>query len=331
MTRRHASQIAAAIALAALAAWYFKSNVPGGAATGAAVAITGERSPAGHATVRPARTEASARKSLPSSTHPVVLPPLDTPLAGVFPTLERAARAGDLGAMCRLAVELERCTSTLEKQRKRARTYSGLLDARDAENASNLIAMLAQISASLERTEAICAGVALPEDLEPWELLRDSARAGHVPSMLRFVREFPISPNELMQRLDVLAVYRDEAPGFLRRAAASGDVYGAHAMYWALQGQPAFAWPGFQPVEKNPVQLLAYAIALEGFTDERGRTGLAKREAMLRRKLSEADERRADAEAQRITAVLDPSRGAEVSMGLGGGLKSGEECARLPP
>lgn len=256
------------------------------------------------------------------------LPPQDVPLAAVLPDLAREARAGDVGAMCRLAFELDRCTRKLQSERRTVTRQEELLAEPDLENEASHVQFLARSVAKVEQTELICAGVEIPSDLEAWRLLRDAARAGHVPSMLRFVRNFPVNHQELLQHLDLLAVYRDEAPGFLRRAGASGDPQGALAMLWALQGQSGSVMPWFEPVQKDPVQALAYALALRDVADENGKVSLGRIEAKLRLKLATEDERKAERQSQGLAARLAPSRGMGMSMWPGGGSKSAEDCSR---
>jgi hypothetical protein len=175
----------------------------------------------------------------------MALPPQDVPLRTVFPELERAARAGDVGAMCRLAYELQRCTDKLKNERRLiARMEFDLrnpdLEAEaeyaktDPQFAKSRIAFFEQRQAKLETLEQVCEGVRIPTDLAPWQLLRDAARAGHVPSMLRFAREFPLRSEDVLNHLEELAAFRDEAPVFLQRAAESGDPRGAPALFWAV-------------------------------------------------------------------------------------------------
>jgi hypothetical protein len=330
MSRGRALPLLAVLALGLGVAGYWSTRVGPDEARREAAAQMPETRPASIAQPawKAAPPGAQRIHLLPFRPGRMPLPPLDAPLAEVFPALERAARAGDVGAQCRLAVEIERCTRLLEKERRWARIQAERLEELHVDNEASRVAMLARSTAKLDRIEAICTGIDIPADLEPWQLLRSAARSGHVPSMLRFVREFPLTANDLVQRLDILAIYRDEAPGYLQRAATSPDLYGAHAMFWALQGQPGFAWPSFRPVARDPVQLLSYTLALRGFTDDWGTRKLSQVESMLRRKLDGEDERRAEAQAKSLSAMLTPARGTTISMSLNAGSKSGEDCSR---
>lgn len=269
----------------------------------------------------------------------MALPPQDVPLRTVFPELERAARAGDVGAMCRLAYELQRCTDKLKGERRLiARMEFNLrnpdLEAEaeyaktDPQFAKSRMAFFEQRQARLETMEQVCEGIRIPPDLAAWQLLRDAARAGHVPSMLRFAREFPLRSQDVLDHLEELAAYRDEAPVFLQRAGESGDPRGAQAMFWALRGQSgAMIVPGFKPIERNDRLALAYAIALREVVDAKGGESLARTEARLRRKLSNEDEAAALQLSQPIALRLAPSRGANLPFRLGEGVKAAEDCS----
>jgi hypothetical protein len=258
----------------------------------------------------------------------MALPPIDAPLAMHFPALVRAARAGDVGAQCRVAMEVQRCTVGLGNARERVQLQTEYLEERSAGALVGGTALLDHAIEKLEKTEGICAGIDIPTDLEPWRLLLAAARAGHVPSMLNYLADYPLDKRDLLEHIDQLQVYRDEAPVLLERAAASGDPYGAQAMFWALQGQPAFLMPFFEPTPRDPVRLLAYTLAMQDVMDAKGRERLALMEGRLRRKLPDASEREAERQSAAIARTLAASRGMDMRFGLDGTFKPGVDCSR---
>jgi hypothetical protein len=295
-------------------------------------------SAAGAATpARPASSEQdqgiAKRSSAANPLRPVarmLLPPPNTPLAGVFPELVRAARSGDPGAMCRLAFEMARCGPTLERYRRMEAMYTDLLvyDEPDEQRRGNLLQMLARNTAKREELDSICVGVELPRDLAPWRLLRDAARGGHVPSMLRFAVEFPVDFENLLDDVDGLVAYRDEQFQFLERAAAAGNAKAAHSLFWAYAGEGGMFLAG-KPRE-DPVEALAYALALEGIGNPASRERLQKREAMLRRRLSPARAAQAERRAAELAPRYAGSRGLDVDLRRGLS-DTAEDCGATDP
>jgi hypothetical protein len=258
----------------------------------------------------------------------MTLPPADAPLAMHFPALVRAARAGDVGAQCRVAMEVQRCTVGLANARERVQLQTEYLEEGSPGALVGGADLLARSIAKLETSEEICAGIDVPADLEPWRLLLAAAQDGHVASMLNYLADYPLDKRDLLQHLDQLEVYRDQAPVLLERAAASGDPYGAQAMFWALQGQPAFLMPSFEPTPRDPVRLLAYTLALQDVMDAKGRERLVLIEGRLRRKLPDASEREAEGQSAVIAKTLAASRGMDMKFGLDGTFKPGADCSR---
>jgi hypothetical protein len=249
---------------------------------------------------RPASAPRAAQA--PPRPVPMELPPPDAPLAAVMPALVRAARAGDPGAMCRLAFEMMRCGPNLEGMRRREAEYTDMLvyAEPEADAKSGLLGLLARNTAKREALEAICAGVVLPADLKPWRLLRDAARAGHVPSMVRFGANFPLEFDHMLDDLDALASYRDDRLGFLEQAAAQGNAKAAYAAFSEFSGNGGMFGGG---ARRDPVRALAYALAIERVGNADTLKGMARQTTMLRHKLSQADLR----EAERLAATLAPN------------------------
>jgi hypothetical protein len=300
-------------------------GLPGAPGPDAAPGAQAASTPAPSTTPGSRRTS-TARGATPSAKPPrMELPPPDAPLAAVMPELVRAARAGDPGAMCRLSFEMTRCGPNLEGMRRREAEYTDILvyGEPEVDQKNGLLGLLARNVARRETLEAVCAGVVLPADLKPWQLLRDAARAGHVPSMVRFGANFPLDFDHMLDDLDALASYRDERLGFLERAAAQGNAKAAFVAYSEFAGNGGmFGGAG----RKDPVRALAYALALADIGNAETLKSLARQTTLLRHKLSLADQR----EAERLAAGLAPNfaaaRGsqADLRMPLS---NSGADCA----
>jgi hypothetical protein len=256
----------------------------------------------------------------------MVLPPQNVPLASYLPALAQAARRGEVAAMCRLSFELARCTSDARWQRSYFEEASDrvLYDERPAPDYA--LKEYERAKEQLAETERICAGVVPPADLRPWRLLRDAARAGHVPSMVRFGTGFPSQPNGSLDDMDALRAWRYESIGFLETAARAGDAWAAYSMFWGYSGNSGFP----THYRKNPRLALAFAIALRGIGSPETRDNVTKGETKLRRKLSPAE----IADAERIAAGYAPGfahlAGAPVDL-RGRRDEAAEDCAWPDP
>jgi hypothetical protein len=180
--------------------------------------------------------------------------------------------------------------------------------------------------AQVAETERICAGVVLPADLKPWRLLRDAARAGHVPSMVRFGTGFPSQPNGSLDDMDALRAWRDESIGLLETAARAGDAWAAYSMFWGYAGNSGFP----THYRKNPKLALAFAIALHGIGSPETRDNVTKAETRLRRKLPPAE----IADAEKIAAGYAPGFAylADTPVDLRSGRdEAAEDCAWPDP
>jgi hypothetical protein len=248
----------------------------------------------------------------------MVLPPKDAPLAVEMPALVRAARQGDVGAMCRLSFELNRCFNQVkELRRSEARGTDDLLErsesGADPQATELRMRTLAGLTADRERLEAICAGVTPRRGLEPWRLLRDAARAGHVPSMVRFAKDPPFDHQRILADLDALDAYRADAGAMLRRADALGDPRAGYFLFWAYNGNSSLLTATGQ-VAEDPRLALAYALAISPSADSRHRVILSQQEARIRRKLSTSDQREAERLAARLSPRYADSLGADIDL-----------------
>jgi hypothetical protein len=272
------------------------------------------------------RTASNTTRSVKRASMP--LPPPEVPLAPFFPELVRAARSGQPAAMCRLAFEMNRCGPKLRYMREQEESNTDILlyGEPDERRKQQLLQSLRRDAEAREPLEAICAGITLPADLKPWRLVRDAARAGHVPSMLQFAEQPPIDFHDFLDELDGLAAIRDERSAFLERAARAGNAKAAHTLFWDNTGNGSM----FGRKDRDPVRALAYGLAIDGIGNEKMRRRVGEETAMLRRKLSQADQRK----AERLAATLAPgfasARGADVDLRMHL-VTDGSDCAVTDP
>jgi hypothetical protein len=231
----------------------------------------------------------------------MVLPPQDAPLATELPALERAARQGDPGAMCRLSFELHRCNVKLRDMRRAVEQLSdGLVDMEPGAGYDGMLAYVAKQTRERDVAEQVCAGVTLPTDLKPWRLLRDAARAGHVPSMRRFATSLPIDRQHYFDDLEALVSFRDESAGFLQRAAEQGDPQAGMALVNVYSGENPMLAAGQIP--QDPRLALAYVLALRGSGNHIIEKALKQAEVRMRRRLTKQEQQ----EAEKVGSDLAP-------------------------
>jgi hypothetical protein len=330
-TRRQAPSWGLVLGVAVLCAWLWLrgSRAPSDAVAGeraasptfAAAAVSSERKPPGadHHVATPAAGVAPR----------MALPPLDTPLAQVMPELVRAARAGDVGAACRLSYELHRCETLPALLRRGEASITGrLVDPEKLPNETpdSLEKSLADNMEQQEKMASICAGVKPGPGLEPWRLLLDAARAGHVPSMVKFAVYFPMDDRHFLADLDGIAAFHQEGLALLKRAEATGDPVAAYAIFWTYNGNSNMLEATGQ-LEPDPSRALEYELALRDIVDDRTRRILDMQEARLRHKLSPAEQREAERlGAQRALRYAD-RRGAKLDIEQSSRMQSAEACA----
>jgi len=262
----------------------------------------------------------------------IVLPPADAPLAPVLPTLVQAARRGDVGAMCRLAYELKRCRDDLENARRAVESVTesmgepetSLIRVDGKWVAPDRSALLARHTAKRDQLEAVCAGVSPQTGLEPWRLELAAARAGHVPSIVRFAAGQPLRSYVRLTDIEGLRAYRDEAPDLLRRAAAMGDPQAAFVLMHAYRGNGTVAATGRIP--EDPGLALAYALALLGVGDAATERSLVETIAKLRRTLDAPQQRAAELAALHLALRFSGVRGSSLDLRTQFGNRDGSEC-----
>jgi hypothetical protein len=228
----------------------------------------------------------------------MVLPPVDAPLAEELPALVRAARAGDVGAMCRLSFELNRCGIELKRARKNQESMMNSVSSTEKPADDWMIKMLAEGADKLAKLELTCAGVTPQPGLEPWRLLLDAARAGHVPSMVRFAAQPPLDRGNFLGDAEGWAAYGANSVALLQRAADGGDPNAVAYLYAAYRGRSVMGQ--LELLNEDPQRALAYGLLLYELSDEPSRAKLKKNEATLRAKLSPAAQRAAEQEAAHL-------------------------------
>ncbi len=132
--------------------------------------------------------------------------------------------------------------------------------------------------------------------------------------------------NRPLDDMQAWAAYRDESPGFLRRAAEAGDAWAAYSLFWGYSGNAGL----FGVVDTDPKLALTYAIALRGLGEAEMAKNLARHEARLRRKLSADDIRDAERAAQLMSPKFASLRGLPLDIRKSN-LETAEDCESPDP
>ena len=209
----------------------------------------------------------SAVADAPPATAPASagLPPMDVPVAEIYPALHERALHGDAVAACRLAFELQRC------DRLRPDIDAEMvnrIDPGETRDPRALAYMERQLAAMADRQVAAkdCAGLSDAQRREGFDRLRQAALAGHLPSLLAYAADGGVPANQMLQRLDQLRHYRDEAIPLLERAMAQGSA--AAAMQLSMAHMPSLGFAplsGLSPGEPDLVagaSLMLYGMQL---------------------------------------------------------------------
>jgi hypothetical protein len=326
--RSTAIMLVAVACVGLLALWWLVSDGVGDTADHPA-----DSSPADTAAPRGEANAQATRvpQSVGASAVSFALPQPNVPIARELPALIRAAQAGDARAMCRLSFELNRCAVTLPFLRRAVESMADrLVDPKPAwsipgRTEDDQLRALAERTAKRDDLEAICASVAPTPGLEPWRLLRDAARAGHIPSMGRFAAAAPFDPQRIYADGDAVKGFRDEAPNFLMRAAGAGDPQAAFLLVWAYKGSGSqIASTGRIPVDLG--LSLAYALALDGVGNEETQKSLVAQIAKLRRQLTAAAQRQAEQRAAALRPRFAHSQGEGRELRFAIDKSDGKEC-----
>lgn len=157
------------------------------------------------------------------------LPDLATPLRDTWQDLKHHADAGDAGAACRLAAELEFCDGI----RQRLDSASAMLANRDVrtdlpgasdeEIAARRRALTTGSERLLEQSRH-CEGVPAFSPQDRVRYWRSAALGGNVAAMRHYAVGNAFRMNDTLDNLDALRVYRSEAEAIAQRAVAAGDL-----------------------------------------------------------------------------------------------------------
>lgn len=203
------------------------------------------------------------------------LPPLDARIADIYETLKERARQGDGKAACRLAIELQQCSTRdfmLQGADRATRMMSNrpnaaAPDARRQEWESRMLDVAQrQIDYAVALDER-CQGLSQDQVAEHVDWWRAAALSGHLPSMVHYAKGDGFRLNATLDNLDRLAAYRGEAERLMRAAAASGSAEALQQLLlsYAPERDPRGTLLQ-QAIEPDPIE----AAALLRLMQERG-------------------------------------------------------------
>ena len=278
-TRRLVALGAVACAVGALGLWLWPgmrdtaqhvAATTADAADALQPAATGGRSAPGVAIARNSRTGAAANAP--------PLPSTDLPLRDIVDQLKRRAEQGDPRASCRLAMELDYCSSLHDWMRMIERQASRRpvgLPGMSQENVRSYVANLEKWTNEAMQLSPHCEGVPVASSQERMQCWRAAALGGHVPAMTHYSIGSGFEHKNTLQDLAALDTYRREAETMARHAAAAGDplalmaLIGAYMpdpdMYapsGAMRNMPETRFIGYlqQAVKKDLVETMALAL-----------------------------------------------------------------------
>lgn len=166
---------------------------------------------------------------MPNRTDP--LPSLDMPLADSIDELERRTAAGDAAAACRLAFELERC-STIDQQRSRYAAFLShqlsLIDSDDEsvatdEDIEDVERITADWQGYLASVVRHCEDIPVVSRPQVVWSLRRAASLGSRPAQRIYANGSSFSSEYTLELLEELVLYRDQAEPMANALAREGD------------------------------------------------------------------------------------------------------------
>jgi hypothetical protein len=208
------------------------------------------------------------------------LPPLNAPVAVILPQLEARARAGDVAAACRVAMEKMRCW--------RVQT----LNEAEVANAPP------DVATRIAEDRVACADVSRAQTVDAWRYLSQAALAGNVAAMSLFARDPQLSARPPIETAEGWLVYRDYAERFLAAAIEGGDTmalfYGwfTTATGQSLEGQGVF--------HKDPYKALVYGFAAIPLLDYRRQAMVSRMNDTLTTGMTREEIERVRAEGDRF-------------------------------
>lgn len=291
-----------------------------------------------------------ARQAARPRTPDAPLPDLATPLRDTWQGLKQRADAGDSGAACRLASELEFC----DHIRQRLDAASAMLADRDAmgapansadDDAARQRDMRQAIAVSSERLleqSRQCEGVPVFSPQDRVRYWRNAALGGNIAAMRHYAVGNAFRMNDTLDNLDALRVYRSEAETLAQRAVDAGDLATAMALASAYsphrRGNRRYLLA--QSVQPDAARSLALylhvqqRVQADTAVPEPARKRLARAIQALEADLSPADLSQARTQAARYPAgaSLSPrERGMLLYVDRGGTPSiNRQECAPTP-
>lgn len=154
--------------------------------------------------------------------------PTDATSIDAIDALDRAARAGDGRAACRMAAAISRCQQVRLLQRfqqdERSQIDALARDPSDAADVERQIDELVRRERLLDEAAAGCAGYEQGDRLTVARYHVVAANAGHVPSMLATIHPMQMSATALIRDPALIDDYRANAGARFRRILEAGDL-----------------------------------------------------------------------------------------------------------
>lgn len=166
---------------------------------------------------------------------PEPLPALGAPLADVLPELRRRAAAGEPGAACRLAADLDSCRWLRARREDHARWLAERRQALELQGVGGSAESIAEFTrtfdqqveqreAGLRGHEARCAGVPAPTEAELVRHWAQAARLGSHVAMRHYASGQAFQWSGILDGANELSAFRSEAPAMARALAEAGDL-----------------------------------------------------------------------------------------------------------
>lgn len=205
----------------------------------------------------------------------VQLPPKDTPLVDIYPSLRKASDEGDFMASCRIAAELTRCQLMLPLTLQKLERAMEKLEKMpvDSIERGRLEKYVADKKADSSRDTRVCADFHGGDEDKAWKFHLRAALQGHRPSMASFASVPTWDPLDLNANLDAWVAWRKYAGTFLEASAAFGDRTSIRTLATEYSDQSVLGpsgLPGLRRVSQNRERGLMYALVGLALDEARG-------------------------------------------------------------
>lgn len=194
------------------------------------------------------------------------LPPMDAPLRAVVVDLSRRARAGDRGAMCRLAAEHVYCGQLLARMQRLDAGMNRLPAVSQDRSAAgpSVGERMAAVFDGLSQKYRHCEGVPPASSSEVLRYLREAAAAGHPQAAGFYVSGEMFRMRDTMRNLEELSLYRAQAESLALAAVRRGDPRATWELARAYAATPGDLQPTLlaQVVEPAPDKALTLLYRL---------------------------------------------------------------------